>query len=327
MSRGWSAGSINIVQSALRVSSAEIYGRYWQEFAVWIAAKGSSTKDASLALVCDFLRHLYEDRHLVLSTIRSYVSAIRFPLQLEKGFDIFADSSFAMFMKGLAASMPVSRPIPVQWNLNVVLSYLQGIEPLSSVSPIALLKKTLFLVALASGRRISELTHLSWKHPFLVINDSVASLVYTPGFLAKNEKPGKLHPRIFIKSIPCGSHSPERFLCPVRCLVYWRRRIRERSGGAEQQLFQSPDAVFQSSKRLSSLLVEVIKEAHSAISDSDAQLMRVRAHDVRAVAASKLWITWSNWDLVSSSFSWKNRTTFIDHYARGVSALANHEMN
>merc|ERR1711867_323555 len=101
--------------------------------------------------------------------------------------------------------------------------------------------------------------------------------------------------RIYIKAIPCGSHSPERHLCPVRCLLYWRRWIRERSGGTEQQLFQSPDAAFQSSKRLSSLLVDVIKEAHSSISDGSAQLMRVRAHDVRAVAASKLWIDWADW--------------------------------
>ena len=82
--------------------------------------------------------------------------------------------------------MLVKRPIPVQWNLNVVLSYLQDVEPLSSVSPLALLKKTLFLVALASGRHISDLTHLSWKEPFLVITQPGAKLVYTLGFLAKN---------------------------------------------------------------------------------------------------------------------------------------------
>ena len=85
---------------------------------------------------------------------------------MEKGVDVFDDPNYVMFMKGLMASMPVMRPIPVQWNLNVVLSFLQDVEPLSSVSPLALLKKTLFLVALASGRRISELTHLSWKHLF-----------------------------------------------------------------------------------------------------------------------------------------------------------------
>ena len=92
-----------------------------------------------------------------------------------------------------------------------------------------------------------------------------------------------------------------------------------------EQLFQSPEAVFQSSRRLSSLLVEVIKESHEAISQEGAQLMKVRAHNVRAVAASKLWLSWSDWDLVSSSFSWKNRTTFIEHYAHGVSALENQE--
>lgn len=324
VSRGWSAESISIAEGALRVSSSELYDRHWREFVKWISAKGFSPSSVSLAVVVDFLRSLHKDRHLVLSTIRSYVSAIRYPLQLLKGCDIFDDPSYAVFMKGLAASMPVSRPLPVQWNLNVVLSFLQGVEPLSSVSPLALLKKSLFLVALASGRRISELTHLSWKEPFLVITHSGAKLAYTPGFLAKNEVPSKLHSRIFIQSIPCSPHSQERFLCPVRCLLHWRQRIRER-GSAAEQLFQSPDAVFQSSRRLSSLLVDVIKESHMAVSDEGAKLLKVRAHDVRAVAASKLWLSWSDWDLVSSSFSWKNKTVFIDHYARGVSALENHQ--
>ena len=320
-SRGWSAESISVAEGALRVSSCEVYERHWREFVEWISAKGFSPRSVSLAAVVDFLRFLRSDRKLVLSTIRSYVSAIRYPLQLAKGSDLFDDPSYAAFMRGLAASMPISRPVPVQWNLNVVLSFLQGVEPLSSVSSFALLKKTLFLVALASGRRISELTHLSWKAPFLVITHSSAKLAYTPGFLAKNEVPGRLHSRIVIRRIACSSDSPERYLCPVRCLLHWRQRIRDRGSVAEQQLFQSPDAVFQSPKRLSSLLVEVIKESHSVVSEEGARLMRVRAHDVRAVAASQLWLSCSDWDQVSSAFSWKDKTVFIDHYSRGISAL------
>ena len=98
-SRGWSAGSISVAEGALRVSSIELYAGHWHELVEWITAKGSSPSAASLALVVDFLRFLHEDRHLVLSTIRSYVSAIHYPLRLLKGCDIFDDPSYAVFMK------------------------------------------------------------------------------------------------------------------------------------------------------------------------------------------------------------------------------------
>ena len=51
------------------------------------------------------------------------------PSPVGQGNDFFDDTSYVKFMKGLAASMPVSRPIPVQWILEVVLSFLRGLDP------------------------------------------------------------------------------------------------------------------------------------------------------------------------------------------------------
>ena len=61
--RGWSAGSISVAESALKVSSSELFAGHWHELVAWISAKGSSSSAASLALVVDFLRFLHVDRH------------------------------------------------------------------------------------------------------------------------------------------------------------------------------------------------------------------------------------------------------------------------
>ena len=53
----------------------------------------------------------------------------------------------------------------------------------------------------------------------------------------------------------------------------------------------------------------------------DARLLRVRGHDVRAKAASQLWLSSGDWDTVSLAFSWKQHMTFIAHYSRGIEAL------
>lgn len=74
-----------------------------------------------------------------------------------------------------------------QWDLNLVLTFLMGspFEPLHSF-PLRLLSfKTVFLVAVTSARRVSELQALSSKPPFLTLHAERMVLRTRAAFLPK----------------------------------------------------------------------------------------------------------------------------------------------
>ena len=191
-----------------------------------------------------------------------------------------------------------------------------------SPAPDMLHAKCLFLVAVASGRRVSELAHLGWDQPFLHLTNSSVSMIYTPEFIAKNEDPTSLHAPLVINSV--SATVPERqegLVCPVRAIYYWRKFITKNSNRDRLQLFQLPSGARASVRDISRCLVSIIKSSHESLEDVDARLLNVKAHDVRAVAASRIWSLRPAWSDLAGSFSWKNRNVFISTYSRGVSAL------
>ena len=318
----WSEASISVVDHSLRPQSTEVYERFWSEFMSFASSQVSSISDISLSVLTSFLHHLAFSRKLRLSTIKSYVSAIKFPLELILKQDITSSSAYSKFMRGLVNLMPYHRPPPVAWNLEVVLSHLKRLEPMNSLSPHLLRYKCLFLVAIASGKRVSELTHLGWDDPFLRFSRSSVSLIYTPDFLSKTENPCSLHAPLIIKSLSCSAPDPdERYVCPVRALHYWRAHIRKMTSRDPVQLFQLPSGAKASVRDISKSLVEVIKSSHASLEEAEARLLNVKAHDIRAVAASRVWSLRPSWSDLASSFNWKNRSVFISVYSRGISAL------
>ena len=86
---------------------------------------------------------------------------------------------------------------PPAWDLSKVLTYLvsPAFEPLSQASFRALTMKTLFLLALATAKRVGELQALSSVVTF-VAGD--ACLSYIPQFVAKSESLTRSIPRSFL---------------------------------------------------------------------------------------------------------------------------------
>ena len=79
--------------------------------------------------------------------------------------------------------------------------------------------KTVFLLALASGRRVSELHSLLRRRGFIVFGEhySWVRLHPNPQFLAKNETASFRHGPLMINAFrnAAGEHHP---LCPVAAL-------------------------------------------------------------------------------------------------------------
>jgi hypothetical protein len=130
------------------------------------------------------------------------------------------------------------------WDLFLVLAFLGGLpfEPLGSASWSDLSMKVLFLVCLASGRRVSEVHGLSGLSSDVAFEaDGSVSLRFLPEFLAKNQVPGDPSPVLFLRPLtyilPQGD--PDLSDCPVRASRGYSGEAKPRRGYGLRRLFLS----------------------------------------------------------------------------------------
>ena len=241
-----------------------------------------------LALHCrrlpDFLFWLRRSKKLSVSAVlgyRSILSAVFRP--------ILPEISTSLVIQDLLQSFKVKAPChsvrPPSWDLIKVLKYLRSsvFEPLSSASLCDLMRKTLFLVALATAKRVGELQALSRIVSF---SSSAAGLSYVPEFLAKTETAVRSLPRTFsIQSLRdfAASLHEDLLLCPVRSLSEYVARI-SRFVNRPRRLFVSPRCPprAMSKNGISFFLREVIVQSGVSFEAVAAP----RAHSIRGIATS-----------------------------------------
>ena len=188
-------------------------------------------------------------------------------------------------------------------------------EPLSQASFRALTMKTLFLLALATAKRVGELQALSSIVTF-VAGD--ACLSYIPQFVAKSESLTRSIPRSFlVKSLAdfAAGLDTDLLLCPVRALRLYLLRVRSLSPG-RHRLFVSPRRPTRplSKNAVSFFLREVISAAGAA----RPQVGPLRAHEVRSVSTSVAFHR--NWSVSSvlESATWASSLVFSSFYLRDI---------
>ena len=174
----------------------------------------------SLAKIADFLFWLRRSRQLSVSAIMGYRSMLSAVFK-----SILPEISSSPIIHDLLLSFQVEAPVrevrPPAWDLPTVLNYLRSspFKPLSSASLRDLTRKTLFLLSLATAKRVGEL-HVSFS-------SSSAGLSYVPEFVAKPESAIRPLPRSFeVKSLgDFAAGLPEDLLlCPVRSLSAYLTR-------------------------------------------------------------------------------------------------------
>ena len=145
-----------------RPSTCLNYQSKWNTYRTWCHSHGRSVSRLSVPKVAEFLLYLRRPLHLSYSSITSYhsmlSSAFRFVLPELSSHPVLHD---------LLRSFRLERPLPSScfpsWDLLWVLSRLRGppFEPLSCCSHRDLTRKVLFLLSLATARRVGELHAVS----------------------------------------------------------------------------------------------------------------------------------------------------------------------
>ena len=175
--------------------------------------------------------------------------------------------------------------------------------------------KVLFLLSLATTKRVSELHALS---RWVAFQGKDLSLSYLPEFVAKTEPERNPLPQFFVvKSLEdfVGELPEDRLLCPVRAVCIYLEPVAS-IAPRPRALFVSPSCLTRalSKNALSFFLRRVIKDSGSVVDGSSP-----RAHSIRGVATSALFLR--NWSVskVLEAATWRSSPIFASFYLRAIS--------
>ena len=209
----------------------------------------------SLNQLCHFFVHLHLVVKLKPATIEVYRAAITSVLKFARlDFDPSSSQVLHNLFARFKRDNPREKSILPKWDLELVLRSLLK-EPFTNPEGTSdrdiplpwLTRKTVFLVALASGARASEVHALS-RHPDLMVMEELPeggmNLRLRPyaGFVPKNCPPSRVPKPWVIPSI--GHLHPndvDKLLCPVRAVRLYIRKT-DQLADSRQSLFVHPNA-------------------------------------------------------------------------------------
>ena len=197
-------------------STNALYQLRWSQYVKWCRKNKLSALRPSVNSICKFFIYLWEEKKFAVGTIKGFRSVLQSVLR-HVDFDVSTNQDISDVIRSFIVERPIIKKESIAWNVDIVLKYLcsERFEPLSSASLRDVTRKTMFLVALALAKRVSELQALSSDVGF---SDQGATVSLSLGFRAKNDNKAKALPRSFlIKSLQqLVGQEEERKLCPVR---------------------------------------------------------------------------------------------------------------
>ena len=229
-----------------------------------------------------------------------------------------------MLLRSFSRSVNPVELCPPAWDVALVLQSLTGApyEPLQTCDEHFLAQKTLFLLALASAKRIGELHALSY-----CVSHSrgwaEVSFSYVPGFVAKTQDPSSLAPQFEGFSVPALPNARNnrngRLLCAVcgRSGITSTARlhiVRSVSGclspqGVARRRYRRPLSPSGSGRRYHVL---------TSSPGTEQPVPAPRARETRGIASSLLFKKNFAVNQVLKAGTWRRHTSFTRHYLRDL---------
>ena len=181
--------------------------------------------------------------------------------------------------------------------------------------------RKLFLLALASAKRIGELHALSYRVSH-TRNWGEVSFSFVTGFVAKTQDPSSLAPRFEGFSVPALPNARNsrngRLLCPVRAVRVYLDALLHIVRNVNGSL--SPQGVARRRLRRPRSPSGSGRQYHALTSSLEwhCPLPAPRARETRGIAPSLLFKKNFAFDQVLKAGTWRRHTTFTRHYLRDI---------
>ena len=330
-SQGFSPNVIERIRNSRAASTRKHYKSQWDLFVGWAVRKQLDPLNASLPLLADFLEYLFKVRQVSVRTILNYKSAISFYWKSQIGYELPEnDHVIGDLVRGFKRERPIPHKHVVDWDIRLVLSFFQSgkFKDWDRLSDKELTLKTVFLVALATGKRRSELHAISKNFKWIKGDVRKIELSPVPEFLSKTHLAtaglGAFKP-IALTSLddfagPEGKE--ERLLCPVRALAYYIKRSSEYRTETQEKLFISYRRGMSkdiSKQTISSYIKEAIILAYQSSGTEQAGSIHIKPHSVRHVATSLSALKHYSMEDVLRAGAWTTSNVFLSFYMQDFS--------
>ena len=322
---GFNAAAADVYLLSHRVSSTRQYQSVWTKFLSYLSRIGISFPDVSVGVVCNYLAYEATVNNLMYRTVTGYRSALRLPLYWCCGLEI-KDMVSNQFLRGLFNLKPPvkSAPMPI-WNINILLSFLQTdrFEPLESANFSSLVQKTLFLLLLSSGRRISDIANLSRSY-LPGADGSYLSLEWHPDFRDKISGPNFQTPEPSISYL-ASDNSTDLSLCPVRAYTSFLAISQpwlDHLNPSEQHKFFWAQPGKNTPLKIPNLTRMFIKVVKDALADAGMPVdPKIGPHQMRKLSASHARKIGQNEDTVRKVMGFSSVKILRKNYVSDVSPL------
>ena len=274
-----------------------MYDDWWLRFTRWAAGQGFDPLNPSAAQIVSFLYSLFDTglSHQTI-TCKGCRTCLGSVLSLTGKAKVVLHRSISDMIASMELQRPKVTPILPQWNLGIVLEALSKspYKPLREASLKHLTLKTVFLLAMASAGRRSELQALMFDQKYIQFKPKGAgvTLYFSPECMRKNQKLSQVNDPWYIPAVPTGKSEFGAHNCPVRDLHYCHRYLTEHPElRKDRRRLFVPIKDNNAGKELSAATISrwiytTIVNSHAAIQNSKSFSGSVKAHEVRLVATS-----------------------------------------
>ena len=186
--QGFSKAVAARIEAPQTGSTRSVYEAKWTIFTKWCLSNQVDFRAPPVKSIADFLLYPFRNRKLQPSTIDGYRSAIADKLG-NSPINVSKDENLTCLLDSFHRGRPKGRRGISSWNLSLVLHQLTQvpIEPLKEASLKHLTFKTVFLLALGSGKCRSVIHAWQNKNITHQADWSKVSLYPSPSFLSKNQ--------------------------------------------------------------------------------------------------------------------------------------------
>ena len=324
--KGFSQQAAERMARGQKSSTLGVYEGQWKGFCDWCSEREIDPLSPSPQVVADFL---CEKNNLgrAFSTLVGYKTAINKVWKAVLNVDLNENDALSNLLANFKRDFSKRKdPVP-KWDLSLVLQTLSKppFEPLDTVDLKFVTFKTIFLLALASGRRRGELHALKADIQRTEVGSEI-TLFTDVQFVAKTKLADRgctvMQPLV-IRALSNQDQNTEELLCVVRSVQKYLVRTEDIRRGRER-LFVSFKKGFKGdicANTISSWIKKTVLLAYESSSEDHLQQFEVRAHDVRGLAAS--WALLKNVSLeeILGACSWRSHNTFTQFYLKDLSSI------
>lgn len=293
-------------------NTSEVYNRQWQGYEDWCNSRNYSPCRATVSQVCEYLQ-LHLDNGLAYRTIAVIRSAISKYHEGIDGLPVGQHKRVRKFMKGVFNRNPPVRTLTPSWELEVVLNALQKapFEPMKSASLKHCTLKTVFLVAISSARRCSEIMALGRNEPYLRFEAGGVRIRPVPDFLPKTAVPWHLGQDIVLPDLD-RSHKK---LNVRRSIKYYLKKSNKVLQDNQSHLFVAFGGIKKGQSVTNQTIARwLVSTVHLAYTLEGMELPKLTAHSTRGLATSTALFKGASILDIMKAADWRSMNTFARHY-------------